>query len=258
MKLLITGHKGFIGGNAYKHFVKEHEVDGYEWDENNPPNLDKGYDWVLHFGAISSTTERDIAKIMRQNYDFSCWLLSQCNARGINLQYSSSASVYGANSSFKETDPVDPRTPYAWSKYLFDRHVSKKTLRIKVQGFRYFNVFGPGEAHKKNQASPHYQFTEQAKFSRSIKVFENSDKYFRDFVPVERVIEIHEKFLTIDKSGLWNVGTGVATSFMDVACEIGTKYPSIIETIPMPEELKYSYQFYTCADLTSLNEALQI
>jgi ADP-L-glycero-D-manno-heptose 6-epimerase len=254
MKILITGNKGFIGSNAVKHFESNHTIDCYEWSTEKP--VISNYDWVLHFGAISSTTERDVEKIMRQNLDFSCWLLNECNRTGANLQYSSSASVYGITTKFTETSPVQPQSPYAWSKYLFERYVKQTKWDITVQGFRYFNVYGPGEDHKGNQASPYHQFTQQAKNNGVIKLFENSNRYIRDFVPVSSIIDIHEQFLTIPTSGVWNIGTGAPKSFLDVANEVIKKHPATIEYIPMPPLLKQSYQSYTCADLTSLYETL--
>jgi ADP-L-glycero-D-manno-heptose 6-epimerase len=255
MKILITGHRGFIGQNALKHFQSNHEIICWDWSKYRPI-LDSSYDWVMHFGAITSTTETNVEKVLNQNLDFSIWLIEQCNSLGINFQYSSSASIYGLVSTFREDALVDPRTPYAWSKYLFERYVKNKDWNIIHQGFRYFNVYGPGEDHKGSQASPYHQFTTQAKTYGRIKVFENSAHYHRDFVHVDRVIDTHKKFLNINQSGIWNIGTGTTRSFLDVATEIGKQYPSVIETIPMPDALKSSYQKYTCADLTHLNNTL--
>ena len=255
MKILLTGHKGFIGSNVLKRLQSKHEVRTFDWGEPNPKIV--GLDWVIHLGAISSTVERDVEKIMRQNYDFSIDLYEQCLYHKVNFQFASSASVYGLGTSFKETDPVDPRTPYAWSKYMVERHILNNlpTLSV-VQGFRYFNVYGPGEEHKGNQASPYQQFTAQAKTTGKIKLFENSDQYLRDFVPVEIVVDVHEKMLGKSASGIFNVGTGVPKSFETVAKEVASKYNASIDYIPMPDILKDSYQKYTCADLTLLNSVL--
>ena len=254
MKILLTGHKGFIGSNAYKYFSTLHEVDGYEWGDTWPGVID--YDWVLHIGAISSTTERDIDKVLRQNYEFSVMVFDECKTFGVNLQYSSSASVYGLNQEFREDSPLDPKTPYAWSKYLFERYAAQHQGGNIVQGFRYFNVHGPGEDHKGAQASPHNQFTNQAQKFGKIKLFENSENYRRDFIHVDQVLDVHNKFLSIPKSGVWNVGTGRATSFKDVALTVANEHNAEIELIPMPDILKSSYQEYTCADLTLLNSTL--
>jgi ADP-L-glycero-D-manno-heptose 6-epimerase len=255
MKILITGNEGFIGQNAIK-FFSNHDISTYNYDETLP-NV-KSYDWVLHFGAISSTTETNVEKIMKQNYDFTCDLINQCALHAVNLQISSSASVYGLKEEFKETSSVDPRTPYAWSKYMIEQYVNKwKYNSSRIQVFRYFNVYGPHEGHKGNQASPYYQFEKQARLLSKIKVFENSDNYHRDFIHVSEVLKIQKKFFDIKESGLWNVGTGSTKSFLDVAKEMSIKYSAMIEEIPMPENLKHSYQKYTCADLTKLKKTIK-
>lgn len=254
MKILVTGNKGFIGQNMI-HALKGHDLACYEWGDILP-NVDK-FDWVVHLGAISSTIETDVEKVMRQNYDFSCWLLNECNDAGVNFQYSSSASVYGLNRDFREDAAKNPLSPYAWSKYMFDRYVEQHTWRgICVQGFRYFNVHGSYEEHKGNQASPYYQFTQQAKATGVIKLFENSEKYLRDFVPVEVVVDTHKKFFNVKESGIWNVGTGRAKSFQQVGEEVAATFNAQIEYIPMPDALVAQYQKYTQADLTKLNKTI--
>jgi len=257
MKILLTGYKGFIGSNMLN-ALREHNVTAFEWGETLPEI--EGHDWVIHMGANSSTTERNIEKIMHQNVDFSVWLLNQCIKHGVDLQYSSSASVYGMRKeNFKEDQPVDPRNPYAWTKYLFERHVSNlepKSLKgIRIQGFRYFNVYGSNEDHKEGQASPYHTFAKQYRETGKIKLFENSENYLRDFVPVEKVCQTHMDFFEVKESGVWNVGTGNPKSFLDVALSIAPK--EAIEYIPMPEKLRDSYQSYTCADMSKTLESLQ-
>lgn len=252
MKILLTGHKGFIGSYMLK-ALAEHDVTTYEWSDGVRPSV-MGYDWVIHLGGISSTTERDIDKILRQNTEFSIALYEECKTFGVNMQYASSASVYGLGTDFRESAPADPRNPYAWSKYLFERYVEHNPTGSIVQGFRYFNVYsrnGVGEEHKTNQASPFYQFYQQAK-TGEIRVFENSDEYKRDFVPVEEVIDIHLKFLKVKESGVFNIGSGKPMSFLDIANTFNVK---VVE-IPMPEILKSNYQKYTCADMTKTRKTL--
>lgn len=252
MKILLTGHRGFIGSN-FLNALSSHDVTTFEWKERLPDI--NGFDWVIHLGAISSTQDRRIEQIMIQNYDFSCWLLDECIRHRVNMQYASSASVYGIESDFRESSPVDPRTPYAWSKYLFERYaLGSRHPDIQVQGFRYFNVYGPGEHHKGEQASPFTRFQIQAQTQGFINVFENSDQYFRDFIHVDQVVETQLKFLNIRSSGVWNIGTGQARSFLDVAKTFGVP----INTVPMPPDLANSYQRYTCADLTKLNNTLRV
>lgn len=254
MKILLTGHKGFIGSNMLN-MLKDHEVYTFDWGDSLPTI--KGLDWVIHMGAISSTVERDVEKLMYHNVDFSAWLLNECINNDVNFQYSSSASVYGLRKeNFTEDQPVDPKTPYAWTKYLFERHATTiDTKKIIVQGFRYFNVYGPNEDHKGDQASPYHKFKKQYEETGKVKLFENSQNYYRDFVPVEQVCQTHIDFFDVKESGIWNVGTGKPKSFMEVALSIAPI--ENIEFIPMPMILKDSYQEYTCANMTKTHTSLQ-
>jgi ADP-L-glycero-D-manno-heptose 6-epimerase len=253
MKVLVTGHHGFIGQNMVKHLTaRGHEVEGYEYD-GLPPDI-SGVDAVIHLGAISNTTEKDINKILEQNLLFSIDLLSMCNELGVRFQYASSASVYGPGPDFNESAPGQPRSPYAWSKYAFDQYVKAGNWRVPVQGFRYFNVYGDHEDHKGDQASPVTKFRKQARETGTIKVFKDSGKYFRDFVHVDDVCQVHDRLLYVNQSDIWNVGTEIPRSFLQVAVAIAIKENSKIAEIDMPDELKAQYQRYTKADRTRLDE----
>lgn len=251
MKILLTGHKGFIGSNlarAWSHYDL-HTVD---WGDSLPDL--KGFDWVAHVGAISSTTERDVEKIMRQNYDYSVELYELCKQHHVSFQFSSSASVYGYGTDFKESAPVDPKTPYAWSKYLVERYIQKHppTNNIRVQCLRYFNVYGPGEDHKGKQASPFTQFERQATEIGRIQVFDVESR--RDFVHINDLVTIQTGFLHNQESGVFNVGTGSTLSFKEIA----ELYNVPIDIIPLPENLRSSYQTYTCADMTLTRATLNM
>lgn len=250
MKILVTGYKGFIAPHVIN-ALHEHEVGVYEWGETFPSIF--SYDWVIHIGAISSTTERDINKLMIQNYEFSKQLFDTCKLYGVNLQFSSSASVYGLGKDFSETAPVDPRNAYAWSKYLFERYALQNMGSNIVQIFRYFNVHGTGEDHKGSQASPYNQFERQYRTTNKVKVFHDSSQYRRDFIHVEQIAELHRKFLDIPESGLWNFGTGTTQSFLDVA----KTFTDNIEYIDMPDSLKWGYQTYTCSNTEKLEHTLK-
>ena len=127
-----------------------------------------------------------------------------------------------------------------------------------VQGFRYFNVYGNHEEHKGSQASPVTQFTQQAK-AGEIKLFEGSDNYLRDFIAVEDICRVHVQFINkVTQSGIWNVGTGKTTSFQQIANLISQKHNAKIKYVEMPDILKRSYQAYTCADTTKLEDALGV
>jgi ADP-L-glycero-D-manno-heptose 6-epimerase len=257
MKILLTGHKGFIGSHMLTALEADgHDVSTYEWGELLPSIMEQ--DWVIHVGANSSTVERDVDLVLRQNYDFTRQLFNACKTYGVNLQYSSSASVYGLVSTFEEDAPPDPRNPYAWSKYLIERYHTQHQGGNTVQGFRYFNVYGPeGEAHKGDQASPYYKFTNQAQTTGKIKLFKGSDQFQRDFIHVSKIVDMHLQFLNIKASGIWNMGTGRTKSFQEVAKEVADMYNADIEYIDMPQVLKGNYQAYTCADVTKLNSTLE-
>ena len=177
-----------------------------------------------------------------------------CQLIDIKFQYASSASVYGSSRSFKETDFCKPLSPYAFSKYMFDCWLMNQDY--PYQGFRYFNVYGLGEDKKGKQASPVSKFIKQAQKQGEIKIFENSEKYKRDFVSIDDVCEIHYKMLENDASGVFNVGTGETTSFKDVADIIKKNSHTMITEIPMPKELKGQYQKFTKADNSKLLEVI--
>lgn len=263
MKILVTGHEGFIGSHLVTRLTElGHNVDGWEWDPdaNNWPNL-SGYDWCIHEGAISSTTERDLEKIFRQNLDFSEWLLDECLVYGVNLQYASSASVYGAQALFKEDGPMLPVAPYSWTKWMMDRTAAKviaKDRGIVIQGFRYFNVYGGNEHHKGDMASVFHKFPKQAKEEKRITIFEGSESFLRDFVCVDDVVETHVQMMDNDVSGVFNVGTGEARSFEFIAKKIAKKIGVPIEYIPMPDKIAHHYQRYTCAHMLKTNSFVKI
>jgi ADP-L-glycero-D-manno-heptose 6-epimerase len=254
MKILITGYKGFIAQNLGRYLHKQgHDVEGFDWIPNTLPAVDF-YDQIIHLGAISETTCTDVEAVMDQNLDFSTRLLGLCEAHGTNLMYASSASVYGPLKNCKETAPCLPKSPYAWSKYLFDRVVTSADISsfgCRVQGFRYFNVFGEYEDHKGAQASIFHQFRKQA-LGGCIKPFINSDNYYRDFIYVGDICKITEKFLDIDESGIWNVGSGHAESIGTVAKFMAERMNVPIEEVEMPTSLLGQYQEYTCSDNTKL------
>ena len=223
-----------------KHVLSFHEID----DEF--PNI-QGLDWVIHLGAVSSTTG-GVEEVMKHNYEFSLKLYDACVKHNVNLQWASSASVYGTTDKFVESNEPNPSSPYSWSKYLTERYIEQNPSNIIVQGFRYFNVYGPHEDHKGNMASPYHKFSKEYKETGVITLFKGSSKHLRDFIPVEDVIDMHLRFMDVDVSGIFNMGTGKAKSFLDVAKEISKN--KVFKYIPIPSKIKKNYQSYTCADMT--------
>ena len=263
MKILVTGHKGFIGSHMAQYLVhKGHEVEGFDYVENVVPAVDQ-YDWVIHLGAISDTTERDVAKVWKHNYEFTLRLMQVCDHYSTNIQLASTAAVYGntVKDMYTEEDPVYPMTPYAWSKYLIDKFLIDNGIdqfNGLVQSYRYFNVYGPGEGHKGDQMSMVSKFQRQASENGVIKLFKNSDQYKRDIVCVYDLVRIQEEMLHQDKSGLFNLGTAKAVDIESVAKQIAEKTGAKIEYIDMPDHLKNQYQEYTCADNSKLHNTIPI
>lgn len=260
-KILITGSLGFIGQNMVNEFKNDYDITTFDTKVHTDYGSLDGYTHVIHLGGISNTAEKDIDKILKNNYEFSVRLLEECSLKGINLQFASSASVYGNGDEFKETSKVNPLSPYAWSKYLFERYYDNyKHSYLKdfnVQIFRYFNVYGPHEDHKGNQSSPFHKFKQDLEKNGFVVLFKGSEYIKRDFINVKTVIDIHRRFLDIQESGIWNVGTGNAYSFEDVAFSIGATRSSI-KYIDMPDNLKSQYQYFTKADTTKLKRYYDI
>ena len=255
-RVLITGAGGFIGGTLAAYLEhRGYTVTRFDINlgDSGMPNL-MNQDAVIHLGANSSTTETDLQKILDQNFEFSAMLYEMCEMLEIKFQYASSASVYGASRSFKESDFCKPLSPYAFSKYMFDCWLMNQNY--PYQGFRYFNVYGLGEDKKGDQASPVFKFIKQALSSGEIKIFENSEKYKRDFICVEDVCEVHYRMLNNPASGIFNVGTGNPVSFRDVADIVKANAHCEITEIPMPKELKGQYQKFTKSDNSKILEII--
>jgi ADP-L-glycero-D-manno-heptose 6-epimerase len=257
MNILVTGHNGFIGRNMTGWLTKEGwNVEGWEWDANSFPDV-RHYDWVIHLGAIADMTCNDVDAIMKQNFEFSQRLYSECEEAGTHLQYASSSSVYGNTKDFSEYAPCYPQTPYAWSKYLFDRWVFQQKPTIMVQGFRYFNVYGKWMHLRGNRANAIVKWRNQARKEGKITVWETAEHVRRDWTWVGDVCQLHIDFIkTVNGSGIWNVGAGLPHSFLDIAEEIAEQegVPIEIEPVPLAEQLRMRNT--TCADLTHLKETV--
>jgi ADP-L-glycero-D-manno-heptose 6-epimerase len=234
-------------------------------------------DAVLHQGACSDTMEHNGRFMLDNNYRCSKDLLDACQAQGTRLLYASSAATYGGSASFVETPEFErPLNVYGYSKLLFDNIVRRvlPTSGTQIAGFRYFNVYGPREQHKARMASVAFhhfnQFTETGK----VKLFGDYGGYgpgqqSRDFVFVDDVVAVNLWFLEHpDRSGIFNLGTGRAQPFNDVAVATvnaaralkgepalaldALVQQGLIEYIDFPAALVGKYQSFTQADLTRL------
>lgn len=238
---------------------------------------------ILHQGACSDTLESDGRYMMENNYRYSLDLLNWCLDREVPFLYASSAATYGGGSVFREERPYEaPLNVYGYSKFLFDQIVRQRlampgACNSQVVGFRYFNVYGPRESHKGRMASVAFHHFQQFRATGKVKLFEGCDGYGdgeqrRDFVHVEDVARVNLHFLDHpEHSGIFNVGTGRAQSFNELAlasvnaCRALSGYAALpladlvqqglIEYIPFPSELRGKYQSFTEADLAKLRNA---
>jgi ADP-L-glycero-D-manno-heptose 6-epimerase len=219
---------------------------------------------VLHQGACSDTTEWNGRIMLGDNYEASKSLFRFATRERIPLIYASSAAVYGLGPEFRE-DPAceKPLNLYGWSKLLFDRWVRHhaRELRSQLVGLRYFNVYGPRESHKGDMASVAWKHHLQLGAGNVVKLFQGSDGFAhgeqrRDFVYVGDVVAVNLWFLEHPKvSGIYNVGTGRAQTFNDVARAVIAHHGrGAIEYVPFPEILRGSYQNFTEASLVNLRE----
>jgi len=306
MYYIVTGAAGFIGSNLVKALNErgEHniiavdnlknadkfrnltdcEIADYLDKEEFIEHLHDGYfdgliTAVLHEGACSDTMESDGRYMMQNNYRYSLELLNYCQEEEVPFLYASSASVYGGGSVFKESREHEaPLNVYAYSKFLFDQVVRRRWHKRSAQivGLRYFNVYGQREQHKGRMASVAFHFFNQFRADGYVKLFEGCDGYanggqLRDFVSVEDVTRVNMHFLDHpDQSGIFNLGTGRAQSFNDVAVAVintlrveegksalsleEIQKQQLLRYIPFPEQLKGKYQSYTQADMAALRE----
>jgi ADP-L-glycero-D-manno-heptose 6-epimerase len=257
MKILVTGHKGFIGRNMTSWLHQQgHEVDGWEWDPADFPDVIP-YDWVVHLGAVADMREASVDKVLIQNLDFSQRLFTECQDHGVHLQYASSSSVYGNTKDFSEYAECHPQTPYAWSKYLFDRWVFNQKPTIMVQGFRYFNVYGKWMHLRGSRANAIYKWRQEARKEGKITVWENAEHVYRDWTWVGDICRLQTDFMTtVNGSGIWNVGAGLPHSFLDIAEYIAEQEGVSIEYESVPPQELTRFRNKTCANLTKLKETV--
>jgi ADP-L-glycero-D-manno-heptose 6-epimerase len=234
------------------------------------------FDVIFHEGACSDTMEHDGRLMMELNYRCSRRLLDYCEASGTRLLYASSAAVYGNSTRFAETPENErPLNVYGYSKLLFDQVVRRRTdLKTQVAGFRYFNVYGPGEAHKDRMASVAFHHINQFREHGRVKLFGDYGGYAagehrRDFVHVDDLVRVKLWFLERpDQSGIFNLGTGRAQPFNDIARTVvngiraqeqkpalglaAQVEQGLVAYVDFPEALKGKYQSFTQADISRL------
>ncbi len=232
---------------------------------------------IFHLGAISSTTETDVDLIVETNVVLSRRLWKWCGKNQKRFIYASSAATYGdGNQGFEdvqspqELEQYQPLNAYGWSKHVFDRRVARvletKNEPIPPQwaGLKFFNVYGPNEYHKEDQMSVICKLYPQVMAGATAKLFKSHHPDYddggqlRDFVYVKDCVAVMMFLLKQPKvCGLFNVGTGEARSFKDLAeatFKAAGKEPKI-NYIDMPEQLRDKYQYFTQASMDKLRQA---
>jgi ADP-L-glycero-D-manno-heptose 6-epimerase len=310
MKIVVTGAAGFIGSNIVKGLNARGIDDIIAVDDltqgdkfRNLADLqiadyvdvDDFYDLfaegafgqveaVFHEGACSDTMELDGKFMMDNNYTLSCELFQSCQEQGARLLYASSAATYGGSDTFSESPEFEkPLNVYGYSKLLFDQRLRRDIGRrfenasTQVAGFRYFNVYGPREQHKGRMASVAFHQFNQYQAEGKVKLFGEYGGYgagcqMRDFVYIDDVVAVNLWFLEHpERSGIFNLGTGRAQPFNDVAIAVVNTLREgqndvalsrdeaarggLIDYIDFPAALVGKYQSYTQADLSALRAA---
>jgi ADP-L-glycero-D-manno-heptose 6-epimerase len=305
MTIIVTGAAGFVGANNVKALNDRGVTDVLAVDNlarsekfRNLADLaisdylDKAEfrelvrrralprpDVVFHQGACSDTMEADGRYMMDNNYRCSLELLQWCQEARIPFIYASSGSVYGLGPAFTEDRKNErPLNVYAYSKFLFDQVVRRRMadFTAPVIGLRYFNVYGPREGHKGRMASVAFHHFNQFRSEGRVRLFEGSHGYEageqrRDFVHVEDVVAVNLHFWDRPATGIYNVGTGRAQPFNDVALTVVNTLrdhrglaplaleqaakDGLIDYVAFPDALRGKYQAYTQADLTGLRAA---
>lgn len=232
---------------------------------------------VIHMGAISATTERDFNKLVADNIQFSQKLWSWCAEQQVPFFYASSAATYGDGEQGYDDASIQglrPLNGYGYSKHFFDQWVLQQVALHHAQppawaGFKFFNVYGPNEYHKERMASVAFHTFNQFRDTGTMRLFKGTKlgvedgMQLRDFVYVKDAANVMAFFLqaALDKqpatNGIYNIGTGQARSFKDLALNVMTsmgREPNITY-IDMPQDLQGRYQYFTQAEMQKLRDA---
>jgi ADP-L-glycero-D-manno-heptose 6-epimerase len=210
------------------------------------------FDIIFHHAAISDTRAYDQEIIMRTNvnsfYDF----LNIARKKGAILVYASSAATYGSLSSPQNVGIEKPENPYGYSKYIMDQiaiRYSSENPDMKIVGLRFFNVYGPREFYKGTTSSMVMQLGHQILDSCSPRLFDDSDKIYRDFIYIDDVIQANIKACSSSQNGIYNVGTGVPRSFQDIADILQNELDTDLKTEYFPNPFS-GYQMNTQANIS--------
>ena len=237
------------------------------------PRLQSGalgkFDLVLHLGACSATTEKDASYLIRNNYEFTKDLAMWSLANQTRFVYASSAATYGDGAQGMEDDDskldtLRPLNMYGYSKHLFDQHAKRAGFLDKIVGLKYFNVYGPNEDHKGDMRSLVHKSFAQVQKESIIRLFKSyrpdyrDGEQKRDFLYVKDCVAMTLHLAaTPSAGGLYNIGSGAARSWVDLANAVfrALDKKPVIEFIEMPETIRDKYQYFTQANLPRLRGA---
>lgn len=290
MNYIVTGGAGFIGScvvrtlndmgynnifvvdnisstDKWKNLVNKKYTAYFHRDDffEKLPDLEN-IAGIIHMGACSSTTETNFDYLYKNNLEYTKKLWNYCVEKQISFIYASSAATYGDGAlGFHDQinlSSLRPLNGYGYSKHLFDLWIEKQTdFPKQYVGLKFFNVYGPNEYFKKEMASVVFHSYKQIKQDGKIKLFKSYLKEYqdggqlRDFVYVKDVCKVIRWFLEHpSRNGIYNVGTGKAQSFQELAGAVfkALDKPCKIEYIDMPENLRAKYQYFTEADIRKL------
>jgi len=244
-------------------------TEAFDWLDRNADRVAE----VFHLGAISSTTASDLKALLAQNVHFSNAVWDWCAARGKPLVYASSAATYGDGSrgfadamTLGELEKLAPLNPYGWSKHLVDLHVLRCAAAGAKQppawyGVKFFNVYGPREHHKGDMRSVALKFYEKVKAGGQVELFRSyrpdvaDGMQSRDFIHVGDTVDVLLWLMAQrPPSGIYNVGTGRAEAFLEIAKAViaETRMKAAVRFIDMPEAIRERYQYFTQADMSKL------
>jgi ADP-L-glycero-D-manno-heptose 6-epimerase len=265
-----------LEADQWQNYCRRDIVEYLDKDELFPwlkarPNLK--VEAVIHMGAISATTERDFGLLLETNIRYSQRLWQWCADKGVAYLYASSAATYGGGElgyvDSHDNAALRPLNGYGFSKQFFDRWALRQAREGKPTppfwyGFKFFNVYGPNEYHKGRMASVVLHTFNQTRASGGMKLFRShrpdyaDGMQMRDFVYVKDAAAVLAHFVEQrPASGLYNIGTGKARAFLDLAraTQRSMGLEPAIEFIDMPEDLRGKYQYFTQADMTKLRAA---
>lgn len=237
----------------------------FQWLEGREEIVDA----FIHLGACTSTVETDASYLLENNYRYSVKLAEYALKHTKRMIYASSAATYGDGSlgfsaDESQLETLRPLNMYGYSKHLFDLWLKNEGLLNQFVGLKFFNVFGPNEYHKGRMASAINHIVPSARKEGIIRLFKSSDPKFmdgdqkRDFIYVKDVARMIHAFLDKDTTGIFNIGSGIAGTWNQVARAVfkALNLPINIQYIEMPKDLIGKYQNYTCADMQKTRQVL--